>query len=91
MTPSSKSIVRSLLKAVRRNVTIVTDNPQWRDYVVSQVRSAAHEDAKVVQQRLTLAHDLAFLFNNIKTHKVPVLPRMRTCMPGKYEEGRASD
>ena len=81
MTPSSKSIVRSLLKAVRRSVTIVTDNSQWRDYVVSQVRSAAHEDAKVVQQRLTLAHDLAFLVNNIKRHKV--LPSMRTCVPSK--------
>ena len=65
-----KHVVRSLLRAIRKHVTSVSGNPQWRDYAVSQCRIAVEADAVPASQRLRVAENLAFLINNVHLHNV---------------------
>ena len=69
MDSATRVVLRNLLRQVQRNVTRVSDNRQWRDYLISQIRTPAL-DPITSKERLTLAEDIAFLIKNIATHKV---------------------
>lgn len=69
---SMKSIYRSLLRAVDKQITSISGNRQWRNFVAEQFRTGGdkHGRTDAIPAQLQLAHDYTFLINNIAHHKV---------------------
>lgn len=68
---TARHVVRSLLKAVHKNVTSVSGSGQWTQHLVEQARAPAE-----AAERLVLAQDITFLINNISHHKVRACGQM---------------
>jgi len=64
-------VYRTLLKAIRRNITSATGNRQWYIYAKDEFRRhrAASEDNDRAEL-LQLARDYAFMINGVKDHTV---------------------
>ncbi len=63
-------MLRQLLRAVDRNVTVVAGNKQWREYILQQARSSAMADPAALQEQLQLARDYTLLIENVVKHRV---------------------
>ncbi len=69
-----------LLRAVDRNITSVTGNHLWRNFIASEFRKHRDDtDASRIQQHLQLAKDYAFLITSVREHKV------RACTHAGYQ------
>ena len=69
----ARQVLRTLLRAVDRNITAATGNRQWRDFVVAEFRRGA--ELKSLEERgaaLQQAKDYAFLVTSVHQHKVNV-------------------
>lgn len=63
-------VYRQLLRAVDRNITSVTGNPRWREFVAVEFRKHRGEaDPARVRALLAAAKDYAFLIDGVREHK----------------------
>ncbi|KAL6759080.1 hypothetical protein V8C86DRAFT_1375264 [Haematococcus lacustris] len=62
---STKTLYRSLLRAVDRHFTSVAGNTQWRAFLLSQFRVRTSD----ASHRAKVAEDYAFLLSNIAHHQ----------------------
>ncbi|PRW50770.1 hypothetical protein C2E21_5640 [Chlorella sorokiniana] len=66
----AKQVLRSLLRAVDRNITSATGSKQWREFVIAQFRrGAAQDDSADRQAALQEARDYVFLIESVREHK----------------------
>ena len=67
----ARQVLRTLLRAVDRNITGITGNRQWREFAVAEFRrGAALADPAERQAALQAAKDYAFLITSVREHKV---------------------
>ena len=70
--PRASTVYRSLLKAVSRNITCITDNKAWVTFVREEFRRLATPtpDASRQQELLKIAEDYTFMIDGVRQHKV---------------------
>jgi len=67
----ARQVLRSLLRAVDRNITSATGNTQWRQFVLAEFRHAeALGDPAERERALQDAKDYALLIDSVREHKV---------------------
>ncbi|KAJ9514523.1 hypothetical protein QJQ45_016260 [Haematococcus lacustris] len=74
MQMSTKTLYRSLLRAVDQHFTSVAGNTQWRAFLLSQFRVRTSD----ASHRAKVAEDYAFLLSNIAHHQASRLPIQET-------------
>jgi hypothetical protein len=66
----AKQVLRTLLRAIDKNITQVSNNRTWHDYVVSKFREGRSlADPEAIKAQLQLAKDYAAYISNISNHK----------------------
>ena len=66
----ARQVLRSLLRAVDRNITSATGSKQWREFVIAQFRrGAAQGDSADREVALQEARDYVFLIESVREHK----------------------
>jgi hypothetical protein len=66
----AKHVLRTLLRAVDKNVTAVAHNKSWRDYIITKFRENRQStDTDRIARELQLCKDYAKYVTNIATHK----------------------
>lgn len=74
----ARQVLRTLLRAIDRNITGITGNKQWREFARLEFRrGTALADAAERQAVLQVAKDYAFLITSVRYHKVRPIPRRR--------------
>lgn len=67
----ARAVLRSLLRAVDRNITSATGNRHWRDFVIAEFRRGeALGSSDERQAALQDARDYAVLVDSVREHKV---------------------
>jgi hypothetical protein len=66
----ARQVLRTLLRAVDRNITSASGNRQWRDFVLAEARRWEQLGGNADRQMaLQQARDYAFLINSVRDHK----------------------
>lgn len=66
----ARQVLRSLLRAVDRNITSATGSKQWREFVIAQFRrGAAQGDSADREVALQEARDYVFVIESVREHK----------------------
>jgi Complex1_LYR-like len=67
---AAKQVYRALQRAIKSNVTKVSGNTTWQEYVRSRFRANIHGSDEATRiKELQLAKDYIFLVDNIAHHR----------------------